>query len=179
MPEQLPGFILAGLFNNSIVVTDEDSKQLIPKKQTPPLNKEATSAKQKKYLGNYDKKIVVLVNDENNTYLSDENLNFLTGVLNACKLNLAHIALMNFNTEAVDFNQLKKDMQPEYLILFGINSLQIQLPFTMPDYQVQSYSNSMILTAPALDVLNIADAKAKDEKTKLWKSLKKMFNIEK
>jgi hypothetical protein len=70
-------------------------------------------------------------------------------------------------------------LKPEYLLLFGITALQIELPFTMPDYQVQQYSNCKILIAPALTDLNNASAKAVAEKKKLWSSLKNMFSIEK
>ena len=169
MKEQLPAFVLAELFNNSLVTTGDE---LIPVQV-----KENVSEPKNRYLGNYEKKIMVLVNDNNNIYLGDENLEFLTGILNACKLNLAHIALINFNNSPVVFQQLKKELQPEVLLSFGVKTLQIELPFTMPDYQAQQYSNCMILTAPSLSELNQQTPEAKAEKTKLWKSLKKMLDL--
>ena len=129
------------------------------------------------YLGNYEKKFVVLVNDENNVYVNDENLQFLTGVLNACKMNLAHIALINLHNHPINFQQLKQGLQPVFIVAFGINALQMELPFSMPDYQVQQYSNCSILTAPGLNELNQTTAAAKAEKTKLWNCLKKMLNL--
>lgn len=129
------------------------------------------------YLGNYEKKFVVLVNDESNVYVSDENLQFLTGVLNACKMNLAQIALINLHNHPINFQQLKQDLQPEFIVAFGINALQMELPFSMPDYQVQQYSNCSVLTAPALRELNQTTAAAKAEKAKLWNCLKKMLNL--
>ena len=119
----------------------------------------------------------MLVNDLDNIYLSEDNLKFLTGILSACKLNLAHIALINFNNNPLNFSNLKKDLQPESLILFGVTALQIELPFTMPDYQVQEYNKCHILTAPSLTELNQQTPTAKTEKAKLWKSLQKMFNL--
>lgn len=169
MKEQLPGFVLAELFSNSLVFAEDNSKHKIIKEK--PLEPK------KMYLGNYEKKIIVLVNDAENIYLNDESLNFLSGILNACKLNLAHIALINFNTAAVNFLQLKKELQPEFLLLFEVMALQIDLPFTMPHYQVQQYDNCKILTAPSLVYLNQADQQSKTEKTKLWKSLQNMFNL--
>ena len=169
MKEQLPAFVLAELFSNSLVSTGDE---LMP----VPV-KESTSKPKSWYLGNYEKKIVVLVNDSNNIYLSDESLDFLTGILNACKLNLAHIALINFNNSKVNFQRLKEELQPGFLLLFGVKALQVELPFTMPDYQVQQYSNCAILTAPSLSALNQQTQEAKTEKTKLWKSLKKMLDL--
>ena len=180
MKEKLPDFILAGLFTDSLVLVGEESRNSFIEKELPTENIIAEVSKsQKIYLGNYEKKIVVLVNDAANIYVDDDSLNFLTGILNACKLNLAHIALINFDKNALDFNHLKKELSPAYLLLFGINALQIQMPFTMPDYQVQDYNNCKILIAPSLTDLNKPTDKAKAEKTKLWKSLKKMFDIEK
>ncbi len=169
MKEQLSPFILAELFSNVLVDIPEVHK-------AGPINTNAQRPNHW-YLGNYEKKIVVLAEDDSNTYLSDRGLDFLTGILNACKLNLAHIALINFTNHRVNFQQLKKELQPEFLISFGVKPLQIELPFTMPDHQVQQYSNCTILVAPSLVALNRQTQEAKAEKTKLWKSLKKMLDL--
>ena len=178
MKEQLPAFVLSELFGNSLVYTGEKFISKISKEHIAPAATKEIPTK-KIYLGNYEKEIVILVTDENNTYLREENLEFLTGILGACKLNLADIALINFNKTPIDFNQLKKEMKPRYLLLFGVSALQIQLPFAMPDYQVQQYDNCKIVSAPALSQLNQTTSEIKAEKTKLWKSLQKMFSIEK
>ena len=167
--DQLPAFVLADLFSNSLVYTGENLK--------PEPISETLPKQQKTYLGNYERKIIVLVNDNHNMYLGDEEMEFLTGILNACKVNFTHIALINFNNNPVDFNHLRKKMQAEYLLMFGMNALQIQLPFAMPDYQVQQYDNCKIVTAPSLDNLNKKTSTAKSEKTKLWKSLQNIFSL--
>ena len=102
MKEHLPGFVLAELFGNSLVSVDE---------LKAPLAKDDLVKNKKLYLGDYKKKIVIITSDNNNMYVSDESLEFLSGVLNACKLNLADIALTNFNNTAVNFLDLKKEMQ--------------------------------------------------------------------
>ncbi len=178
MEEILPGFVVAQIFDDVLVDIGD-----ITKSKSDAGKKESETAESvpvkpsKNFLGNYEKKIIVLVDDADNVYLDENNLTFLSGILNACKLNVGHIALMNFHQHAVEFNQLKKEMQPQYLIAFGVDALQIQLPFAMPQYQVQDYNNCKILTAPSLTVLNQQTGKAKEEKTKLWKSLQNMFNL--
>ena len=169
--ELLPGFVLAGLYEKSLVLINDETEQ----KSTQKVNGQS----EKIYLGSYEKKIIVLVNDEANNYTNDANLTFLAGILKACKLNMLQIALINFNNNPVDFLKLKKEMMPEFLLLFGVTTLQVELPFDMPFYQVQQYSNCHITTAPSLIVLNKENAQAIAEKKKLWKSLQKMFNIEK
>ncbi len=66
--EQLPDFVLAELYNKSLVFVSDGAKQKTAQ--------EGFKQSQKLYLGNYEKKIIVLVNDAENIYLSDENLNF-------------------------------------------------------------------------------------------------------
>ena len=167
MKNQLPAFVLAQLFSNSLVCTGENLRDAVMHEELP--------KQENNYLGNYERKIIVLVNDSRNMYLSDEELEFLTGILNACKLNLTHIALINLNNNPAVFNQLRKKMLAEYILMFGVNTLQIQLPFTMPEYQVQQYDNCKIVTAPSLTDLNKKTSQAKSEKTKLWKSLQNIF----
>ncbi|MBV9963903.1 MAG: hypothetical protein JO072_16790 [Parafilimonas sp.] len=178
MEERLPDFVLSDLFSNYLVFTGENLPVASSRsKATIEKIAEEIPKPKKNYLGNYERKIVVLVSDAENIYLSDHNLNFLTGILNACKLNLAHIALINFTNNTLNFSNLKKNLQPEYLILFGLTALQIALPFTMPDYQVQEYNKCKILIAPSLNELNQQTTAAKTEKTKLWKSLQKIFDL--
>ena len=171
MEEQLPGFVLADLYPGTLVnVADKAPNVFIKHKE---------EKKTPQYLGNYERKIIVLIKDTENIYTDDESLQFLSGILNACKLNLAHIALINTYRKAFSFSELKTKMQPESLILFGLTALDIELPFAMPHYQVQQHDNCKILSAPAFSYLNIQSEKAKAEKIKLWRSLQKMFNLEK
>ena len=169
MNEQLPGFVLAELFSRSLVITDE----LIQHKS---IRNNAT-ASQNLFLGSYEKKVIILVNDENNLHLDDAELQFISRILVPCNLNLAHVALVNFHRHKVSFRQLKKEMQPQFILMFGVTALQIELPFAMPDYQVQQYDNCSILTASALHMLNKNSEAVKKEKEKLWKSLRTMFNL--
>jgi hypothetical protein len=178
MEEKLPGFVIAQLFGNELVdVGDVPVSIPQPEKKTDTPPQTSPEKPSKNFLGNYEKKIIVLVDDADNVYLDEKNLDFLSGILNACHLNIGHIALMNFHQQAVAFNQLKKDMQPVCLIAFGVDTLQLQLPFDMPQYQVQDYNSCKILTAPSLTVLNQPTNEAKTEKLKLWQSLQNIFSI--
>jgi len=169
MKEQLSNFALAELYSKSLVLTD-DTQLAAPLHQNEGKPKSG-------FLGNYEKKIIVGVSHANNLYLDDNSLEFLTGILGACRLNMAHIALINFHHEPATYAQLKNRMQPQFLLMFGVTPVQIELPFIMPDYKVQSFDNCLILTAPALASLNKNSEEAKKEKGKLWNGLKKMFDI--
>lgn len=176
MEERLPDFVLSELFSDYLVFMDEKQPAgPIPPKPGKEIHDNSTPGKI--YLGNYQRKIIVIVNDTEHPFTCETNLGFLMGVLNACKLNLADIALVNFYKYPYVFPVLKKEMFPEIIIMFGITSLQIELPFAMPDYQVQEYDKCKILTAPGLNELNRDTKEAKSEKAKLWKCLKTLFSL--
>jgi hypothetical protein len=55
MKDQLPAFVLAELFSNSLVCTGENLRNAVMHEELP---------KQKNnYLGNYERKIIVLIDD--------------------------------------------------------------------------------------------------------------------
>lgn len=118
-----------------------------------------------------------MVSEKDAVYLKDESLNFLSAILGACKLNLGDVAIVNCHTEAVTYPLLQEKLQPGFLLLFGVNARDVQLPFTIPHYQIQRYDNCQILLAPALESMLGTSQEAKLEKSKLWLCLKKMFNV--
>ena len=79
------------------------------------------------FLGKNEKKILVLVNESDTTFLPVTDLNFLISILSACKITMADIALVNFDkNREINYNILMKDFEPASVLLFGIN------PFFMP-----------------------------------------------
>ena len=75
------------------------------------------------------------------------------------------------------FSFLKSHLQPAVLLAFDVNLQQLQLPFTIPHYQVQLYDQCQFLSAPSLQTMLGESKEAKLEKTKLWLSLKKIFQL--
>ena len=178
---QLPDFLIAGLFNDTLVITDEPKSLKTPPKtieQVIPQPQIATVAPPKKlFLGDNKKNITILVNDNQAVYLRDEWLKFLTNILAACKLNIGDVAIVNQSQSRTTFTELQPVTYPKYLITFGVGSRDIALTFSIPDYQVQDYNKCIFLLCPPLSVMFGDTEAVKLEKTKLWVSLKKMFNI--
>jgi len=178
---QLPDFLIAGLFKDSLVITDEPK----PLKTQPkaietvvPQPQIATVAPPKQlFLGDNKKNITILVNDSEAVYLRDEWLKFLTNILTACKLNIGDVAIINQSQSKTTFTELQPITAPKYLIAFGVGSKDIALTFSIPDYQVQDYNKCIFLLCPPLSVMFGDTEAVKLEKTKLWVSLKRMFNI--
>ena len=157
------------LSNLATTLTDEPflPKQTLPLKERP----------ENWYLGKNAKNITILVHETDAVFLNDANLDFLTKILGACKLNMGDVAVINTARYLALFPEIKKELTPSTYILFGVKTTDIQLPFIIPDYQIQPYDQSKFLAAPAFDRFAGDHAEAKLEKTKLWVSLKTLFNI--
>lgn len=126
------------------------------------------------YLGNNKKAVTILVDAPGCSYLAEDDLNFLLGILTACKLSMDDVALLNMANAAVrDLAALNQLLNPSRIFLFGLSPAALQLPLVFPHYQVQQYNGQVFLAAPALAQLR--DDKA--EKMKLWGCLKTIFQI--
>jgi len=170
---QLPDFLIPGLFKDSLVITNELKAAKVASKTT----EKAVAPPAKLFLGDNKKNITIIVNDGEAVYLRESWLQFLTNILAACKLNIGDVAIINQLQSKTSFAELQFATAPKYLITFDVSGKDIGLPFTIPHYQVQGHSKCSILLCPPLSVMLGDNEAVKIEKTKLWVSLKKMFNI--
>lgn len=171
-PIQLPDFLITTLYKDSLVIIDGEQKS----GETVQVQTQ-TAPERQWYLGSNLQKITMVVNQKDAVYLHDEALQFLSSILGACKLNLGDVAIVNYNNEPITYAFLKQHTMPQNLVLFGVTAQQVQLSFTVPNYQVQKYDNCNFLLAAPLESMLGNGQEAKLEKSKLWLSLKKMFNI--
>jgi len=137
----------------------------------------ATEPPKQWFLGNNGKQIGILIKDPQVAFISDEQLQFLSNILNACKLNLGDVAVINMARHPIHFSELKQQLQSKFLILFDLTTADLQLPFNIPLYQVQAYDHCSILLASSLTKMLGDSQEAKLEKSKLWVSLKNMFQL--
>jgi hypothetical protein len=158
---QLPAIVLQDLYKNSLV----DLGVIASRKL---IEKESGIA----FLGNNQKQIAVIVNDSSTIYLPDDDLNFLIGILGACKLSMSDVALVNISKkEKLDYLLLAEELQAEKILLFGVEPSELELPLQFPFYQIQQFNSQVYLSSPALTII----AADKAEKTKLWNCLKQIF----
>lgn len=165
---QLPGFVLADLYKD--VLVDLESEKQVKKTVI-------TTPSQQWFLGENRKKVAIVVRDEDAVYLRDEWLNFLSTILGACKLNLGDVAIINFLKTNFTFEELSEKIGPQYLLLFDVTTRELDLPFIIPHFQVLNHNNCSYLESPSLQSMLGNSTEAKIEKSKLWMSLKQMFNI--
>ncbi len=180
---QLPHFVIAGLYKDALVVVEETPaqtnkiKQQVNNKTTKP-ETPATPPIKKWFLGDNKKNVTILVKDEAAVFINDEWLATLGKLLAACKLNLGDVAIINYHQHAVNFNELKEQLQPQRVLMFDVTTQDIQLSFTIPHYQVQQYGSCTFMTAPGITLSAEANTEMiKAEKTKLWARLRIIFSV--
>lgn len=127
-----------------------------------------------KFLGKNEKNILILVSEEEVAFLEDNELNFLSTVLGACKLSVADIAIVNlYHVGSLNYRDFIKQLNAKKVLLFDVEAQTIDLPFNFPHFQIQQFDQCTYLSAPALK--NIETDKAL--KTQLWNCLKKLFGL--
>ncbi|MBP6431143.1 MAG: hypothetical protein KA319_05200 [Ferruginibacter sp.] len=159
---QLPVEVVTNLFKNSLVELDSQ--------QPSAVNKTEASFN---FLGNHEKKVVILVNEPDAIYLKEEELNLLLNILAACKLTMADIAVVNIAKNTITYKQLNDSLQSQIVLLIGTTPAEIDLPLDFPMYKIQVYNNQQYVCSVSLQHL-LTD---KVEKGKLWLTLKAVFNI--
>jgi len=159
----LPVSVLQSLYNKSLYDLNTDKSET---KAEKPVNIS--------FLGNNLKKIGILIDSPETIYLPDEELNFLLGILTACKLSMADIALINVSKNSpLKYQDITEELKAEKIFLFGLAPEILELPLQFPHYQVQQFNNQVYLSSVSLAELQ-AD---KEEKMKLWSCLKRIFSI--
>ncbi len=174
---QLPGFVIANLYKNHLVEPDETQKLIVQEIIHKPESVENKSTLNIEFLGNHNKQITIVLKDDENVYLKDDDLKFITNILKACHLTIADVAIVNINSQKIFYKDFQENLIFKHFILFGISTFDLQLPFTIPNYQNQKYNQQQFLVAPSLHILNSETQEARIEKTKLWNALKNMFDI--
>lgn len=162
---ELSGIALQELYKKSLVAVN-------PLKEKA--NEKTVEPASLNILGKNLKKIILIVNNEEAAFLTDDELNFLLGILSACKLNMDDVGILNLvKNKNAGYEKIAKELSAEKVFLFGAAPGDIHLPLAFPHYQVQQFKNQLYLSAPSLTSLQHDKA----EKTKLWNCLKKIFSI--
>lgn len=172
----LPPSLIAGLYPDSLI--DPGKNEHINRVESTlpvsPSNANKDSGTTFKSLGNNKKNILVLVKNAETVFLPDNELTFLTGILNACKLTLDDVAILNIHHyPGVPDLALSNFFKSKIVLLFSVEPLSLGLPLDFPQFQIQPFSNKTFLFSPSLKELE----DDKILKSKLWVCLKRIFNL--
>jgi len=178
---QLPDFLLADLYKDTLVELDNIKPLAQQAPTVPAVQPTATEQFEKiasiRHLGENKRQVCILVNDEDATFINDNDLQFLTNVLKACKLTLGDIAIINTNKHPCSYSQLAEELNPSKVLLFGLEPSSIELPISFPNFQRQNFGGCTYLTAPALCEINQASEMGKQAKVQLWTNLQTIFGL--
>jgi len=130
MKIQLPEVVIAGLYKDALVITQTDpepkaSQQFTNKK----IKQEESPAPpiKKLFFGSNKKNVAILIKDSSAVHINDEWLTTLSKLLNACKLTLEDVAIVNFAHQSEMFSALKETLKPKIALLFDVTTQDVQL----------------------------------------------------
>jgi|CXWL01.1.fsa_nt_gi hypothetical protein len=175
---ELPVAVVVDLYQSSLVEDNEISvKNVIVAEAIQeallPVADTAING-QWKSLGSNNKNILIIVNTSEAVHLPDNDLTFLTGILTACKLTLADVAIVNLNNHPeASYKELILFFKSKIVFLFDIEPDAFGLPMSFPHYQIQAFAGNSFLFSPSLKKLE----NDRVEKSKLWVCLKRLFNL--
>lgn len=159
---QLPAHIITDLYKNVLIDTREPG----------PVSEKKEARTELKFLGENKKKILILVDYADAVHIPDKQLQFLTNLLTAIKLNLGDVAVFNIH-EQNNRNDILSFFKSKTVFLFGVEPNSLGLPVNFPHFQIQPFDKTTYLFSPALHEIEYD----KILKSKLWVCLKKIFNL--
>ena len=161
----LPGFLYQKLFGNNLVALE-------PGFTKNTANQEAGIS----FLGGNEKKIVFLFSDSHNKFLADAQATLLYNLVTACGLTMADVAFVNFfHNNSITHRDLATRLQAKKVLIFGIPAASLDLPFTIPFFQMQNFGEQVYMMSPPVEELQTN----KELRNQLWICLQKIFNIRK
>ncbi len=123
------------------------------------------------YKGKNKKNIVWLIEEHDHLFLNDTDFQFLTKVIEACRLNLDDIALVNMNDAANELELIIKQLNPVLLLVSGVSANKIS--FNTQLYTIEQVNGfTLFITDSVEDMRNDAV-----KKSKLWVGLKQILSI--
>ncbi len=190
----LPAAVLVSLFKDSLVLPEKEIKSAeseaiaaiasIGKEAiaSTPANEVVNEQKTTptlplKFLGDHLKKIAVIVNDTEAVYLNETDLGLLSSILNACKLTLADIALINLAQQPLSLHEILETLPSQLVLVFELTGAQLKIKLPTTLYKPIVLGETHILFSASLKSMQGADQTAKVEKSKLWNALKLLFKL--
>ncbi len=157
---QLDPYLLAKIYTQPI----------IPGKSVP-VAKEQKPLLKVKFLGENQKNIALFIQNENGAYLNDELFNLLTNILNACKLGMQDVALVNIaQAQGSSLANWQEAVNMRQCVFFGIQPDSLGLE-PLPAYQIHTAGGVQLLFSDPLESI----AADKVLKGRLWNGLKQLF----
>ena len=180
----LPNSVLVNLYKESLVLgvtpanVDKKIQASLPvaeKNETVKAEDDLTAPI--KFLGEHQKKILVLVQDLDAVHLNERAFDLLTSILNACKLTIADIALINLANKNFSLHQILTQVPSDFVLVFDVPPMQLKIKLPTKLYTPILLGETQLLFSNNLSQMQGIDQASKIEKTKLWTALKIIFKL--
>jgi hypothetical protein len=129
------------------------------------------------FLGENNRSICFLTNNPAEDFLPAEQLGFLNKMLTACKLNLNDIALMNIAHIRFDLAELRVQLNPRIIFLWGIPAMSVGLQSGLPDFSISMFDGISVIPVLSPELMSGNRTEGTEFKQRLWICLKKLFTL--
>jgi hypothetical protein len=151
---------IAIFFPNQLTILDEDMQTNAPATKEPVVIK-----------GKNRKQFLWLVNEAMHPFLNEADFEFLTQVLEACKMSWDDIALVNMQQRTHTFEEICKQVTPQIILAAAIPTKW--LPQANELYLIQNFSGYRFFATDSIEAIR----QDKVLKSKLWTALKELTGI--
>jgi hypothetical protein len=127
------------------------------------------------FLGKNLKRISFLVYCHEFEFLPEDQIVFLHKMLSACKLSLDDIAVINTAHVPLTLDDLRQQLQPVTIFLWGVRPDALSLDTDLPDFTISTIDGISVIQVPTPDLLIGNNSAGQDLKQRLWTCLKKLF----
>lgn len=172
----LPASAVAELYKHSLVILDKEVIFDKADKENDATNASKNVVNKIHFLGGFKKKIAILIEEHFHPHISDNDLNFIVNVLNACQLTLEDVAIVNIISNQC-IKQLFEIMPVDILLLFGVHTSLLGISLNLQDFEIDSFNNCRILKLPAIEKFQGNNQEIKLFKRQLWDKLQYIFSI--
>ncbi len=159
---QLNTRVVADLYRNTLINLENDQLAGTASDTTKTLE----------FLGNNAQQILLLIEEKEHKYLSENDLAFLSKILAAVNTTLADVAIINcYNNPLANYENLMEHFKPAKIIFFQVKAEALGFPLQFADYKPQNYNGQTYLSSVSLKTLqeSVADKKL------FWAALKQLF----
>jgi hypothetical protein len=129
------------------------------------------------FMGENNRSICFLANCPEEDFLPAEQLGFLIKMLTACKLSLNDIALLNIAHLAFDLAELRVQLHPRIIFLWGMPPVSAGLKSGLPDFNISVFDGISVIPVLSPDLMSGNRPEGTEFKQRLWICLKKLFTL--
>jgi hypothetical protein len=159
------------------VITDLYTYYLVEPMTSPKTEKKKDDIPTVASLGGNARAIAILIADPSQTFMNDIELEWLQKMLQACKLTLGDVAIVNTHSKNFSIAMVKQQLKPRKMLLLGPSPTELQLPLNFPQFKIQEHDHCSYVYAPGPKELNLDTQEGKILRTKLWVTLKQLFEV--